>query len=150
EHAPHQLAGYARLANLLQNRLEQGLRARQVLDRMVTSNNESYQAYLIRARFYRDRGPLAQAVDDIARARQLPPLEPDVLLEAAGFARASGKTEETRRLLQEGVDLYPKNASLRLALANLEVQANQPDKAIACLEQGLRAVPDQADMLQAL
>jgi tetratricopeptide (TPR) repeat protein len=150
QHAPQQIAAWSRLANLLQNRLDRGPRAREVLDRMVTANDQSFEAYLIRARFYRERGLLEPALSDSDRARRLAPSEPDVLLAAADIARAAGTLDETRTDLRKGLEVHAKDSRLYLALASLELQANRPAEAIACLEQGLKALPDRADLLQRL
>src|SRR5262249_49803640 len=115
QHAPQQLAAYSRLANLLQNRLDQGPRAREVLDRMMTANDQSYQAYLLRARFRHERGLWMRALTDIDRARQLAPSEPNVLLAAADFARVAGTVEETRADLRKGLEVHPRDSRLYMA-----------------------------------
>lgn len=147
---PTELGSYVRLAGLLQNRLEDPGQARQVLERMVTANEHSFQALLIRARFRKEAGMIPQAVDDVKRAWQLAPTEPDVLCFAAALAPVAGLGEETRARLRAGLTVHPRHAALYRALAELELQATRPQEAIACLRRGLVEMPEQLTLLQSL
>ncbi len=149
-HAPGQIASYARLVDLLQHRLHDGPRAAEVLDRMVAANGQSFEAYLLRARFGREHLPPGQIAPDIDRARRLAPDNPDVLQAVAALASLQDKPEEAQSYLRQGLKAHPRHAGLYLALAELEVQSHRPGDAIACLRRGLTALPEHTDLQHAL
>ena len=150
QHAPGQLASYARLADVLQHRLQEGPRAAEVLDRMVVANEQSFEAHLLRARFGREHLSPGRVAPDIDRARRLAPDNPDVLLAVAALASYQDKPEEAQSYLRNGLEAHPRHAGLYLALAELEVQSQRPGEAIACLRRGLTALPEHTDLLHAL
>lgn len=149
-HAPGQIASYARLADLLQHRLHDGPRAAEVLDRLVTANGQSAEAYLLRARFGRERSSPQDIAPDIERARRLAPDNPEVLQAVAALASYQDKPEEAQSYLWQGLKAHPRHAGLYLALAELEVQSRRAGEAIACLRRGLTALPDHTDLQHAL
>lgn len=149
-HNPTQLDSYVRLADLMKYRLEDPTEARAVLDRMVATNQHSYQAFLIRARIHKNEGRGEQARQDVKQALELAPTEPALLLFAADLAPAAGHAEDLRAQFRAGLAAHPRHAGLYQALAKLEVLAKRPQEAIACLRQGLAHLPEQQELLQSL
>jgi tetratricopeptide (TPR) repeat protein len=150
EHSPTRVDNYVRLAELLQYRFDQPRRAREVLDRLVDADGQSFAPYLARARFHQRRAAVELAAWDLERARRLAPEEPDVLLGEAELARATHTPTASCDHLRRGLAAHPDNVQLYLALAGLEAQSGRPRQGVACLRQGLKALPDQADLLQGL
>jgi tetratricopeptide (TPR) repeat protein len=152
ERAPGRVDSAACRAELLRRRLEQPQRADQVMDELVEANGGSFRASLARAS-YRRAWKLAGADDDLARARVLAPDEADVLLASAAseLGRAGGDLDGARADLQRGVQRYPRDARMYRELARLELQAGQPEAAVACLSQGAAAFSghDDPDAAQA-
>jgi tetratricopeptide (TPR) repeat protein len=145
--APQQIDCYVRLAEILrhpsdpsQQEQAQGAGER-VLDRLVANNPESYRAYLARARYRLATVAPAEARErnaaDIARALELAPDEPDVLLMA--IAQAQQDKAKARQYLARGLKAHPDSARMYQAESRLELQANRPDLAIAALERGISA-----------
>jgi tetratricopeptide (TPR) repeat protein len=150
EHDPHQVDAYVRLARLLRLRLNRPVQADQVMEDLVKANDRSVPAYLGRGRYRQEFGSLDHAAEDLKRAEELAPGEADVLLAAAGLARARGDDAEARRRLQRCRELHPQDLRPFLDLGALEVAAGRRPEAVAALRQGLEARPDQPELLFAL
>jgi tetratricopeptide (TPR) repeat protein len=150
QHDPHQVDAYVRLARLLRLRLGRPEEADQVIDSLVEANGESFRAYLGRGRYCQEFGPLDAAARDLARAQELAPREPDVLLAVAELAQARGDLDGARRQLEQCRELAPRTLRLFQDLGGLEAEAGWRRQAIAYLTQGLTVFPDQPDLLLAL
>ena len=149
-HAPDQVTSYLRLADLLRYRLEDPERGREILDQLVARNDQSVPAHLCRARYAFSQGSVEQAVHDVRRARELAPLDLDVLLAAAALAPAADSVGETRAYVKKGLETHPRSAELYRALADLELQGERPREAIGCLRRGLTFLPHHPVLLQSL
>ncbi len=120
-HAPQQIEGYLRLADLLRNRLSDSSAADRVMDAqemkdgLIAANDRSFRAYLERAR-YRKKYQIQGGDQDVARALELAPKDADVLLTAAVFAMARGDVDLARRHLTMGLECIPRNFRLFGAL----------------------------------
>lgn len=147
---PGRVETYAALSELLRRRLENPGRAREVLDAMVKANPQSFAAYLARAKFRQEQGESEPAAADIAQAEQLAPDEATVLQAAGRLALANRQYDQARQLLERGLGQHPQQPGFYLALADLEMQTQQPAKAIALLRQGVAALPAQTDLLWSL
>jgi cellulose synthase operon protein C len=176
EHGKPQVEVYVRLATLLRHRLHQAEKADGVMNEMIdviekapgVDSSLKAHAYLARSRDFRDRGPLTDAVQelakaDMAKARALAADDADVLVESAELARELARPEngadearvktgldEARQYMQRGLELHPKDVRLYQALARIEMQANKPKEAIACLHRGIQAVPDGGELYWSL
>jgi tetratricopeptide (TPR) repeat protein len=139
-----------RLARLLQGPLDRPEKAGEVMDQMVEAGKDSADAYLERALYRMAGGALAEAAADMARAQQLAPHDPRILLAAADMAMRRGGADEARQCLLRLRDRQPQNVTAHLTLASLEVREGHLREAAAGLRRGLEAVPDQPDLLAAL
>jgi predicted Zn-dependent protease len=170
-HAPQYLDAYQRLASLMLKNPGKEKEADDLIDKMVKSEPQNYKVYLERGRYhtaqaqaeaergrYRDAEAKAEAERkrsqsleaacvDYRQAAKLAPGTPDVILELAK-AVAVGKTGrlEARQILKNGLNAAPKSAELYVALANLELQDGQAEKAIAVLERGLEAQHESIEL----
>jgi tetratricopeptide (TPR) repeat protein len=142
-----QIEAYIRLALLLQDRLDQSEKTKQVLDELVRHNDQAAEAYLARALHQLQLGRLSESERDLQKARELSGNDPRLLLALADLECRRGRWEEARRWLREGRAREPGNLALHLALATLERQRHQPREAIVSLREGLQALPDQPDLM---
>jgi len=132
-HAPQQIEGYLRLADLLRNRLSDAsaadrvMDAQEIRDGLIAANNRSFRAYLERAR-YRKQYQIKGADQDVARALELAPKDADALLTALAFAM--------------GLERNPRNWRLPDAMASIARRLGQPRKAEAYLRRGIDAPAD--------
>ncbi len=138
---PHRLESYVGLAAVLRHRLDQPDDAARVMDDMVAANAGSHRAYLLRARYHKERGALPDAARDVNRAAALAPDDADVLLTSAEVARAAGKPDDARRDLGRALERHSRDERLYRALADLELQAGRRAEAVACLRRGVAALP---------
>jgi len=140
-HHPRRIPSYVLLAEVLQGKLDQRDEATAVMNAMVAANATSFEAYLARARFHKQRGALAAGEADVRRAMELEPKNDAVLLASAEWAGARGDLEGARKIVEQGLVLHPENEAMFLALAQLEARLGRRAEAIACLRRGLDAVP---------
>jgi tetratricopeptide (TPR) repeat protein len=139
-HAPQMIENYVAEADLARRRLNQPQRGDQVMDELIRANGRSGRAYLARWG-YRTAFGLAGAADDVARAQELAPDDPDVLVAAAAAAVRRGDLDEARKLLERGVSLHPRHGRMYQARADLEIRAGRLEAAVESLRQGLAALP---------
>lgn len=141
---------YVALADLLRRRLDNAARAAEVLDQMVAANPRSPTAYLARCRIRLEVGQSEAAAADVAKARDLAPDHPEVLLMAGQLALGRSDPAEARRQFERGLQLQPQNAAFYLSLAELETRAQQPAEAVAVLRRGVTQLPEHTDLLWGL
>src|SRR5205823_5664167 len=101
------------------------------------ANADSFRAALARAAYRKRFGTFEAWEEDIARARQLAPDEPDVLVAAAELAQARNDVGQARTLLKRALERDPRRIGLYTALAAVETEAGRPEEAVACLRRGL-------------
>jgi tetratricopeptide (TPR) repeat protein len=151
-HTPDRAEAYLRLAKLLRDRLVRPDEAKDVLEKMVEANQQSFRAYLERARFQIESDQSAEALTaaerDVTEARRLAPDEVEVLLTAAEVAqkRPNG-VKDARNYLEQALRGHPRAVRVYAALAALESAEGKRDEAAKYLRQGLAALPGQPDLL---
>jgi tetratricopeptide (TPR) repeat protein len=87
------------------------------------------------------RKHLAKAEEDVARALELAAEDAAVLLAASELDQLHGRLDAARELLRRGQRLHPQEPRLYRQLAALELQAENHDAALACLRDGIKAIP---------
>jgi tetratricopeptide (TPR) repeat protein len=142
QHTPNCTDNYVRLAQLLRGAVHKPQQADTVMSDLVAANPDSAEARLARARYLFEFHSAAEARKELERARSLSPDDPEVLCLAGQMAAAAGEFDKARSELQRALQLAPTHATLYAALAMAEHQAQRHADAIACLRQGLAAVPD--------
>ncbi|HEV3082402.1 MAG TPA: tetratricopeptide repeat protein [Gemmataceae bacterium] len=145
--APNEIASYVQFAKILDAEGERK-KADQVMKDLVDKNDGNYEAHLSRARYLRARKNFAdsneiraETAQEIKRAYQLAGDKPETLLALIELAQLEHQPEQARKLLTEGVDRFPTDVSMYLALSRLEILSRRLDDAIACVRRGLKAVP---------
>jgi tetratricopeptide (TPR) repeat protein len=141
---PGQGENYVRLAALYRDRLNQPEDADSVMNQLVQTNPASFQACLQRGRYRIKNRDLNGAEQDVSRARELAPDEPDVLLAAADLAVVHKQWDQARQHLNRGLTVHPADARFYSALSQVEIHAQNQLAAIRCLERGVQAVPQAA------
>ena len=114
--APDDVSNFAMLAGIMIEQFEQRKRADRLIDYMIELNPKSAEAYLARYRYRSilDRGKgstddlLQFAKDDLAKAYELDPKDPKVLLALAGrsqqdaiLAQKEGDKEQVEQLMEK-------------------------------------------------
>jgi len=103
---------FARLAALLRGPLAEPARADDVMDRLIAANGRSAHAYLARALYRREAELPGPAGQDLDRARELAPDDPDVLAAVADLALSRNDLEAARTTLLHGLDVSPSHEGL--------------------------------------
>ncbi|HVS38160.1 MAG TPA: tetratricopeptide repeat protein, partial [Gemmataceae bacterium] len=154
--APHRIGAYARLARLLRGPLARESDADQMMDDLIAANDRAADAYLERAVYRMAGDALDGAERDAAQARELAPEDARVRLTTADLAARRGRMDDARAALKQGLKHHPADMDLRLALAELLLQADRPMEAAECLEEEREALkdkkpaPDQSELIDYL
>lgn len=137
---PKRVASWLLLAEVLHHRLSRDEEALAALDEMIAANPESAAARLGRFHYYRLVGRDADAEADLAEAQKIAPDDAAVLLTACQWAQQRGDFARARDLVDRGAKLFPANEAMIRELAALELREGHRDRALAVLEDGIRAV----------
>jgi tetratricopeptide (TPR) repeat protein len=152
KHSPHQIDYYARLVDLVWRGRDPAVKgspataADSLMDELVAHNRDSYQAYLIRARYRKEATQApdwAAIAQDVERALQLAPSEADVLLAAAELAEAQSEIAKGRDYSARGIAAHPEDDRMYQIAARLELRGGKRRDAIQILRRGIAAVPPQ-------
>ncbi|MCI0703827.1 MAG: tetratricopeptide repeat protein [Planctomycetia bacterium] len=157
-HAPQEMIGYQRLAQLVWKNMDDAPGARDVLNRMVRALPLEPDVYLIRARFEAFTaeepgirpaigGDLVRAAQDLQRVFELDPENAEATILLADIMQKNRNIAAAHALLREGVSLYPRNLKLIRSLSWLELIRGNSATAITVLEEGLKATPEGFDLL---
>ena len=107
---PQRLEAYQRRASLLRVQLNKPEEADQVIEEMVHSDPGNSRVYLergrYRRRFAKTPDDLKAVTDDLQRVLKQSANEPEVYVELATVAQASGNTQEARQVLETGLKVY--------------------------------------------
>ena len=169
--ATDRLEAYRQLASLLQRKPGQAAHdeADKLIEDMVNSDSGNYQVYLERGRYRRLQAQakaegqtqaeadarrsqlLTDARQDFQKAADLAPHVPEILLELAkAVATDKSGRSNARQILENGIKAAPKRPELYQALASIELEDGQLDKAITVLERGLKELPESLQLHVAL
>lgn len=145
--APGQVDTYVRLATLMRTRRGDAGGADQVMAALVAANGKSGRAYHARAD-YRVAWKLGGAEEDLARARELAPDDPGVLLSSARLEMSRDRTDvdRARGYLKRAAAHDPSNAKIYEVGFLLEVRANRLEDAEARLREGLGTLEGRGDL----
>ncbi len=151
--APHELAAYGSLANLLRDKMrdeeapDRIAMADRVIDQMISVNSDSARAFLAQAEYlaaYQSRDKARPAIE---KALELAPEDDEVLLHAAELYLGADELDKAAPLVQKGISKYPKDSRFyRIAVMVADAQKN-PDEAKRKLSAGLEALPRDVPLL---
>jgi tetratricopeptide (TPR) repeat protein len=150
-HAPGQIGTYLLLALLERRRLDQKGEADHTIEQAVENNPKSFEAYLAQFTYHREFKEREKADAAIAQAMELAPHKDAVILAAADWeiTRAMGVDPHLNKahwLLEDGIQLYPKNPAMYLLLAKVRELSGEHSEAINALQKGLQNSPDNPDI----
>jgi Flp pilus assembly protein TadD len=96
-----------------------------------------------------DTAPTARdAASEVAYTTEPAPLTPEAraAVATAGEQYTNERFEEAEATLRAALERHPDDRAVRLRYALLHVQNGQPERAVPLLREGLRRVPDDADL----
>jgi len=146
ESDPGRLGAYRRLADLLRERLDRAEEADRWMERLVSRHPGSAEAYRLRGDYRRSVGSTDEAAADAARAAEVAPDDPKVLLLAAQCASDQGRYDEASRLAERAVEADAQQAAAYSTLAEIEIGRGRREEAIGWLRRGVEALPEQNDL----
>ena len=149
ESTPERLELYELLSSLPVETARTPAAAIEPLDVMIAAHPRSADAYLVRSAVRRRGGDLAAARQDMDRALECAPHDVATLLAAAAQAQAEDDQNRAREHLELAVELAPQNSAVRLARIQLELQAAEPQKALAEADRALAFLPSHPEILWA-
>jgi predicted Zn-dependent protease len=111
-------------------------KAKDVLDRQLTSHPETARAWLLRARAERELGQQAASFADYREAlKRTSSIQPDVVQELADALAVVGKKREAVAVLNDGIQKLGKTPSLILRALDLEIEMKDFDAALRRIEE---------------
>ena len=138
ENDPSRVACYDRLARLRRTELRRIEAANGTIAEMVAKNPTAGLAFIYRWRYSQEflNGP---DVNDLQKALELAPDDPEVLFTAAVVSEQKQDAASARIYFERGLKLDPKHANFALGLARLEMREGHLDRAEAVLRQAFEA-----------
>ncbi|MCE9531599.1 MAG: tetratricopeptide repeat protein [Planctomycetes bacterium] len=150
EYDPTRIRSYEFLAELLIRQLNLPEDGKKWIEKMVRANPLSGDAYLTRARYLRSQNRVDDCFQDLERLLELDPENVDGLLILADLLQAKGEIAKARTVLADGISLHHKDVRYYRSLSWLELSSGNSPAAIACLEQGLKLLPNTTELLAPL
>ena len=145
--AAKQVEVYALLAALLRVRQELPELAEQVADQMVAANSNDFRAYLERGRFRMSLGKRDLAKQDLARAFEMAPQDPDAIVDWAAVKIEEKDFDAACQLLDRGIELAPTEERMYRQRASMEFFHRQDlATALKYVQMGLKAVPNDQSL----
>ncbi|MEO1496906.1 MAG: tetratricopeptide repeat protein [Planctomycetota bacterium] len=146
---PDDVSTYVRLAVSLQQDDDDRQTARRVIEQVVEANPEDGRAYLARGQFLQRTGETDAGKEDLVKAYELAPEDPEVVV---AYARMLGGEDETRdeaiAILEKCAEGNPEYVPVYQAMAALEVRRRDIPAAIKRYEAGIAVLPERkAQML---
>ena len=129
---------YTLLANALvehNNELDQ---ARQVIERMIEVNPDSYKAYLNRSLFLARIGEEEEAAESLAKAYELEPSDAEILLLKGRAAIKDEDYDLAYQFLTEGLEENPKVLDFYNLLSLIEIQRGNAQAGLDILDRGIK------------
>jgi len=117
-------------------------KAKQALDRQLTSHPETGRAWVLRARVERELGEQAASIADYREAlKRTTSPEPDLFQELADALSTANQKREAVEVLAAGIERLGKIPSLVLRALDLEIETKNFDAALRRIEQAQQDAP---------
>ena len=143
---PKRIETYALLIQVLNERRNLVDDAQKAADEMVEKNPDSFQAYLVRARFQQRRGDDKATQSDLESAFHLAPERPEVILALADAARKQSDWDRATKLLENGIKTHPNHVDLYKLMVDLKLQTGQRSEALEVARAGLTKAPKSTEL----
>jgi tetratricopeptide (TPR) repeat protein len=150
---PTHVKAYALQATLLRDHRKSSEEADAVMGALLAANPQKAEAFVARAD-YRAKYRLTGVAEDIRAAVRLAPEDPETLFRASQTVQQLAKEIDDREellveaetYLKKGLELTPRFGGWYLGLAQSDRARGELDQAIAHIEEGLSAVPNDGDL----
>lgn len=145
--APTETEAYILWAQVAREELLDNEIADAVVEQLVKANPDDYRAHLAYSKYLRQyksktSGAMELAEKEANEALRLAPDDPDALLNSAEIERGQGKLKEATELLERGLASHPKDYRLYYGLATLQMNAQDPKKALEYIAEGVKQASD--------
>ncbi len=147
---PAEIGAYARRAFLLGEKLKLGGQAELTIAEMIECNPTSPQAWLEQSAYQGRLGQRQAAGASLEMARHLAPRDAEVLLASLRLEREGEQWDRARQFGRQGIEAHPLLVAFYIDLADLELSQDRPKEARVWLNQGLKRLPGQPDLLHLL
>ncbi len=141
--APHEVDVYANLAGILRGKQNKPELAERVMEQLIEVNPDSAKAYLARGRFRLMTDDAEAGRADLDKAYQLDPKDADVLLAVANDAANNKDYDKASEVLAAGKKLHAQVPRFYQAAAELAVQQQDHEQALAQIDEGLKTIKGQ-------
>jgi cellulose synthase operon protein C len=141
---------YALLANLLDQKNGDEEAAKQVIEQLVTANDQSHEAQLAAFNYWRQKGKIEDARSALDKAYAIAPEAADVLVNRIEMALFDKDLDQAEQLATTGVQKYPKDFRMYLGLARVAVHRDQLVDARKVIEKGIEELPEDETLLAQL
>ncbi len=138
---------YVLLAAILEERLDDASAATTVLEELGKRRSTDSKAWLALAKWHRQRSDLDAAVQDMEKALEIAPEDPDVVWGAFELALAQGNLEEAQATATRARELFPGDERVYRGLAALALQRSDLPAAEEALRDGVDKVPGKASLM---
>lgn len=135
------------LAAILEEKFKDPTTANAVLEQLVNVNAKDSKAWLALASWHRQRGNLAAAKQDVAKAEQIAPKDIDTVLASFELAMASKELSKAVTIMQRGLELAPNDERMVRGSVMLAMQQGEPERGIELLEKSLAETPGRPTLL---
>ena len=141
---------YPRLASVLRYHLGRDKEADQWMEKMVAANPKSAEAHFLRGSYLKSLEANDEAFKEAQKSLELAPDNRDGLWLAAQCCLSKRQFAEARDYATRSIKLYPNNIGMYTVLADIELRAGNRDKAVAAIEDGLKATARNPQLLWGL
>ena len=141
---------YELLAALFEERIKDSAAAAVVMDRWTKVLPKDAKGWLSQSRWNRARGKLRLAGEQIGKAAEMMPNNPDVLFTSFEIALSQKDYDKAASIIQTGLDRFAKDERVVRGRALLALQLKEPDKAVELLQEGVRSSPNPATLMPML
>lgn len=148
--APDSTEAFILLAAILEEKFKDPATANALLEQLVKANAADPKAWLAISSWHRQRGDLAAAKKDVAKAEAIAPKDPNVILTAFELALADKDLKRAAEMIRRGLEIAPDDERMVRGSAVLAMQEQAPDKAIEILDKALDATPGRPTLLMML
>jgi len=138
------------LASLLESKLNATDAAAAVFEHLVHEQPDDVRSWLALAQWHQAHGGLDKAAAAVREAATLAPDNPDVLFCDIDLSLAEKRYDVAERIAAKARSLFPDDERSFRAQAAVAVRRQQPDQAVAILNEGLTRFPEQFGLLRML
>jgi cellulose synthase operon protein C len=149
-YAPANVRAHAQRANLMFKHLNKPEEAKAAVDQMIRLNSTKPEAFLIRARFYRNENRFDECLADLDSIFKIEADHLEGLLLSAEVHQQKGELRRAKETLRRVIALAPRDVRGYRTLSWLEVVSGNPAEAVAVLEKGASLLPAEPELLTPL